>query len=37
VADELARQMTLLHDQIDRFFRWTLSSDGEAYFGLREL
>jgi uncharacterized protein (TIGR04255 family) len=32
VPDELARQLTMLHDQIDRFFFWALSEDGAAYF-----
>jgi uncharacterized protein (TIGR04255 family) len=35
--DELARQLTLFHDQIDRFFRWALGPAGEEYFGLEEL
>jgi uncharacterized protein (TIGR04255 family) len=35
--DELARQLTLFHDQIDRFFRWTLAPEGEEYFGLEEV
>jgi uncharacterized protein (TIGR04255 family) len=35
--DELARQITTFHDQIDRFFRWTLTTAGEQYFGLEEL
>lgn len=30
--DELARQLTMLHDQIDRFFFWALDDDGVAYF-----
>jgi uncharacterized protein (TIGR04255 family) len=36
-ADELSRQITMLHDQIDRFFRWALAPAGEEYFGLEEL
>jgi uncharacterized protein (TIGR04255 family) len=35
--EELSRQITMLHDQIDRFFRWTLTSEGEEYFGLEEV
>jgi len=35
--EELSRQITMLHDQIDRFFRWTLTPDGETYFGLEEV
>lgn len=35
-VDELSRQVTMLHDQIDRFFFWALAPDGAAYFG-REL
>jgi len=36
-ADELTRQITLLHDQIDRFFRWSLAAEGEAHFGLEDV
>jgi uncharacterized protein (TIGR04255 family) len=36
-GEELARQVTLLHDQIDRFFRWSLTAAGEQYFGLEEI
>lgn len=36
-AEELSRQVTMFHDQIDRFFRWTLTPEGEAYFGLEEV
>jgi uncharacterized protein (TIGR04255 family) len=31
--EELSRQLTMLHDQIDRFFYWALADEGEAYFG----
>ena len=31
--EELSRQLTMLHDQIDRFFFWALAADGAAYFG----
>ena len=31
--DELTRQLTMLHDQIDRFFFWTLTDEGATYFG----
>jgi uncharacterized protein (TIGR04255 family) len=34
---ELARQVTLLHDQIDRFFRWSLTHEGEQHFALEEI
>lgn len=34
---ELGRQFSLLHGQIDRFFRWTLSATGEEHFGLQEV
>lgn len=34
--DELSRQVTMLHDQIDRFFFWAVAPDGAEYFG-REL
>jgi uncharacterized protein (TIGR04255 family) len=30
---ELSRQVTVFHDQIDRFFHWALTDDGAAYFG----
>jgi hypothetical protein len=30
---ELSRQVTVLHDQIDRFFYWAMSDEGAAYFG----
>ena len=36
-AEELSRQVTMLHDQIDRFFLWALTSIGEEYFGLEEI
>jgi uncharacterized protein (TIGR04255 family) len=36
-AGELARQLTLLHDQIDRFFYWSLADEGRSYFGLEVL
>jgi uncharacterized protein (TIGR04255 family) len=36
-GEELARQVTLLHDQIDRFFRWSLTPAGEEYFGLEAI
>lgn len=31
-ANELSRQLTMLHDQIDRFFYWALAEDGATYF-----
>lgn len=30
---ELSGQLTMLHDQIDRFFYWALTDDGATYFG----
>ena len=30
---ELSRQVTVFHDQIDRFFYWAMTDDGAAYFG----
>lgn len=30
---ELSRQVTLFHDQIDRFFYWSMTQDGAEYFG----
>lgn len=35
--DELSRQVTMLHDQIDRFFFWAIAPEGRAYFGLEQL
>lgn len=32
--DELSRQVTMLHDQIDRFFFWAVAPQGATYFGL---
>ncbi|MHB8618238.1 MAG: TIGR04255 family protein [Chloroflexota bacterium] len=36
-AELLTDQFTLLHAQIDRFFRWTLTVHGEEHFGLEVL
>lgn len=33
VPEELSRQLTVLHGQIDRFFYWALTNEGAAYFG----
>jgi uncharacterized protein (TIGR04255 family) len=30
---ELARQVTLFHDQVDRFFFWAMTDEGAEYFG----
>jgi uncharacterized protein (TIGR04255 family) len=30
---ELSRQVTVFHDQIDRFFYWAMTEEGAAYFG----
>jgi uncharacterized protein (TIGR04255 family) len=30
---ELTRQLTMLHDQINRFFFWALTDEGATYFG----
>lgn len=30
---ELSRQATVFHDQIDRFFFWTMTAEGMDYFG----
>jgi uncharacterized protein (TIGR04255 family) len=30
---ELSRQVTLFHDQIDRFFFWAMTDEGANYFG----
>jgi uncharacterized protein (TIGR04255 family) len=35
--DELSRQLTMLHDQIDRFFYWSIDPDGADYFGVEVL
>ncbi|MFN0154681.1 MAG: TIGR04255 family protein [Gaiella sp.] len=32
--DRLVDQVTIFHDQLDRFFHWSLTPDGEEYFGL---
>jgi uncharacterized protein (TIGR04255 family) len=31
--EELSRQVTVFHDQIDRFFYWAMTDDGKMYFG----
>jgi uncharacterized protein (TIGR04255 family) len=36
-VEALADQLHVLHEQIDRFFRWTLAPNGEAYFGVEEV
>ena len=36
-AEELSRQLTMLHDQIDRFFFWTITPQGAKHFGLEVL
>jgi uncharacterized protein (TIGR04255 family) len=33
VPEELSRQLTALHGQIDRLFYWALTDEGAAYFG----
>ena len=35
--DELSRQLTMLHDQIDRFFYWSSAPGGADYFGTEVL
>lgn len=35
-VDAIVEQARLMHGQIDRFFRWTLTADGERYFGVKE-
>lgn len=35
--EELSRQLTMLHDQIDRFFFWALAPEGRTYFGCEVL
>jgi uncharacterized protein (TIGR04255 family) len=32
----LVEQLTIFHGQLDRFFRWTLTPQGEVHFGLEE-
>jgi uncharacterized protein (TIGR04255 family) len=34
--DGLIEQVVVLHDQIERFFRWSLTPEGEKHFGLEE-
>jgi uncharacterized protein (TIGR04255 family) len=36
-GDELTRQLTVLHDQIDRFFYWSMTPEGAEYFGVEVL
>lgn len=36
-ADVLGEQFNALHAQIDRFFRWALTPEGEEHFGLEEV
>lgn len=36
-VDSLTRQFEALHGQIDRFFRWSLTTSGAEFFGLEEL
>lgn len=31
--EELSRQLTVFHDQIDRFFYWAMTDQGKTYFG----
>jgi uncharacterized protein (TIGR04255 family) len=33
---EILDQLEAMHSQIDRFFRWALTDEGEKYFGLEE-
>jgi uncharacterized protein (TIGR04255 family) len=33
----LVEQITTFHDQLDRFFHWSLTPAGELYFGLQEV
>ena len=35
--EALVEQITMFHDQLDRFFHWTLTAAGELYFGLEEV
>ena len=36
-VDEMSRQLTMLHHQVDRFFYWSLAPAGAAHFELEEL
>ena len=36
-VERIIRQVAVLHSQIDRFFRWSLTDEGEKYFGLEEV
>lgn len=36
-VDSLVTQFLALHGQIDRFFKWTLTDDGRAYFGYEDI
>jgi len=35
--EELSRQLTVLHGQVDRFFYWALTDEGARYFGRKIL
>jgi uncharacterized protein (TIGR04255 family) len=35
-VDEMSMQLDAMHSQVDRFFRWSLTPEGEKYFGLEE-
>ncbi len=35
--DDLVMQLRILHSQIDSFFRWSLTEDGAAHFGVEEI
>lgn len=35
--EKVIRQLSALHSQIERFFRWTMTEEGEAHFGLEEV
>ncbi len=36
-VDVILAQLSTLHSQIEAFFRWSLTPDGEMYLGLQEL
>jgi uncharacterized protein (TIGR04255 family) len=35
-ADKLRDQFLTIHGQVERFFRWTLTADGDEVVGLQE-
>jgi uncharacterized protein (TIGR04255 family) len=36
-VERLVKQVTAFHGELDKFFHWSLTDDGAAYFGLEEV